>query len=122
MQIQVELPPKVPVRWARDYPVPDLLQFNVNDWVRVKLTQHGFDIHKRNFDNFWWEQGLRPPCKYEPPKVDSYGFCKFQMWDFLQKFGIAFYMTAENVVEGNNLYFERAAMRSDTTGGKDEGN
>lgn len=116
MQIQVELPPKVPVRWARDYPLPDLLQFNVNDWVRVKLTQHGFDVHKREYEHFWWAQGRKPPYKYEPPKVDSYGFSRFQTWEFLQKFGGAFEVCAANVIEGNNLYFERAAMRSESRG------
>lgn len=115
MQIQVELPPKVPLRWANDYPVPDLARFNVNDYVRVKLTQHGFDVHRQEFEEFWFARAKHPAIKYEPPKVDSYGFCKFQLWSFMRTFGYAFGMCEENVIEGNNIYFERSAMRSDAT-------
>jgi hypothetical protein len=56
------------------------MKFNINDDVRVKLNENGWDIHKK----YWL-----PYCSgnYTPPKADADGYVKFQLWDFMNIYG-----------------------------------
>ena len=80
--------------------------FNINDIIKVKLTQKGkliyleyqIEIQKR-FD--------RDGIKIEVPlniEVDSEGFSSFQLWRFMEIFGSHMYCGAEPVIEGPILY------------------
>ena len=59
--------------------------FNINNYVKVKLTEAGLDELRR--------QGmeLREFCprlhKYKEPKVDEDGYSKFQMHDLMKRLG-----------------------------------
>ena len=93
-----------------------MLVFNVNDNVKVKLAKKGFEAHERHHmeSNKKWNVRFT----YRRPAVDSDGFCTFQMWEFMHTFGSCFHMGMDPLIESNNLYFESAAMRTDTSEGK----
>ena len=59
--------------------------FNINDWVKVKLTPYG----KRVMES----QGVTV-------KVDNEGKTSFQFWIFMNTFRDYWYATAEAVIEG----------------------
>ena len=59
------------------------IEFNINDWVEVKLTRYGQDIHYDDFQQHFEKLGW----KYSPPLQDSEGWSKWQFWSFMQLFG-----------------------------------
>lgn len=59
--------------------------FNVNNSINVKLTELGYKILKEDHDNFYKSIGRTK--EYVPPKEDSNGRVRFQMWDFMNTFG-----------------------------------
>lgn len=60
-------------------------EFNINNKVRVKLTEEGHRILKRNHDRFW--RLLEPKQGYDPPVEDKNGFSDWQMWELMREFG-----------------------------------
>jgi hypothetical protein len=62
------------------------VDFNVNSYVRVKLTdvgrQHLRQWHKELFSHY-------PPGKYEytPPDEDVDGYTRFQLWELMAQLG-----------------------------------
>lgn len=64
----------------------DALPFNINHYVRVKLTDHG--------------RGLLAQMQYAPPFTeDADGWSEWQLWELMRTFGPHVYM-------GGNLVFE----------------
>lgn len=61
------------------------MKFNVNNWVKVKLTDRGFDILRLQHEVL----RLSVPSigEFRSPEVDSDGYSKFQLWCFMQDFG-----------------------------------
>jgi hypothetical protein len=65
------------------------MHFNINDSVRVKLTEEG----KRIFleDAKHWRSQLPPAvAKTLPvslPTTDADGYCSFPMWEFMRLYG-----------------------------------
>lgn len=64
------------------------MRFNVNNYVRVKLTEEGRQILRDEYakraaqhpaDYFGWS--------YVEPVADQEGYVRFQLWSFMQKFG-----------------------------------
>ena len=73
------------------------MQFNINDKVKVKLTQLGRDIlranHRRVFRN-------NPELlDYTEPPVDAGGWTEFQLWVLMSEFG-------QHMTWGGRLPFE----------------
>ena len=61
------------------------MKFNINDSVRVRLTDHGRAILlQAQLDNL--ERG-RPACLSALPTEDADGWSKWQLWDLMQTFG-----------------------------------
>lgn len=60
--------------------------FNVNDNVRVKLTSHGLEIHRQNFEDFK-RQWPKVPYDYTPPTEDAEGWSVWQMHSLMGEFG-----------------------------------
>jgi hypothetical protein len=63
--------------------------FNINDFVKVKLTEKGKYIYYHQFDDMNEEilkMGGRPlePIRL---KYDDNGYVEFQMWNFMEIFG-----------------------------------
>ncbi len=65
------------------------MNFNVNDKVRVKLTDHGRQALRRRHADLW--DGISPH-QYEPPKEDAEGWSEWQMWDLMESLGHMWYM------------------------------
>lgn len=62
------------------------VQININDIVRVKLTDLGRCIHAMEHDLFWAKTGREPPA-YVPPKEDAEGWSEWQLWRVMELFG-----------------------------------
>ena len=58
---------------------------NLNDWIKVKLTEHGKDIHRR------WKSQIAHLLKTNKvdiePETDEDGYTKYQLWQFIELFG-----------------------------------
>ena len=80
-------------------------KFNVNELVKVKLTDVGKDIFYHQFDE------LNVMCKevvIEPryPKVDADGFTEFQLWDLMNTYGPHLKVGCNVPFEDCAIYFE----------------
>lgn len=72
----------------------ELLKFNLNDYVYVRLTEKARHHLRADHAAFWTQASLdgrvapdfRPP-DYREPEVDADGFTAFQAHDFIDKFG-----------------------------------
>lgn len=62
------------------------MMFNVNDSVRVKLTDVGRQAHKKNHHKLYEFAKFESP-KYLPPEEDANGWSTWQMWCLMQEFG-----------------------------------
>jgi hypothetical protein len=62
-------------------------KININDTVKVRLTEFGKELHKKLWDDFWSANGVLDKFPYTPPKTDPDGYCEFQMWNLMQDFG-----------------------------------
>ena len=61
------------------------IPFNINSYVKVRLTDYGREMLAREHKKFWENLGHQVP--YSPPKEDKDGWSKWQMWDLMQKLG-----------------------------------
>lgn len=68
-------------------PTDCYVAFDVNDYVRVKLTDRGRKIHRQQFRQLNRQLPETADLKYSPPNEDEDGWCKFQLWDLMQRFG-----------------------------------
>jgi len=62
----------------------DLIRFNVNDYVRVRLTETGWDILNADLA---LRRAQFPSAKWSLPKPDTDGWIRYQLWSFMQEFG-----------------------------------
>ena len=63
------------------------MQFNINDTVRVKLTEHGRAVHAADHVKFWASVEHPNPPSYSPPTEDGDGWSKWQLWALMEAFG-----------------------------------
>ena len=61
--------------------------FNINNIVKVKLTEHGKKMLERDHNEFWGSRGILDKFPYQPPKEDKDGYVKFQLWNLMDKLG-----------------------------------
>jgi hypothetical protein len=62
------------------------MDFNINEIVLAKLTDHGRAVHASDHAIFWAQHG-KPAMEYRPPKEDAEGWSRWQMWDLMRSFG-----------------------------------
>lgn len=62
------------------------IPFNLNDCVRVKLTDHGRKILRERFRKLNASIPLTADLKYEPKKEDADGWSRWQLHDLMSKF------------------------------------
>ena len=60
------------------------MNFNVNHYVKVKLTEYGHEILKDRHDEL--RKGIKNIGEYKR-KVDDEGYTRFQLWELMQKLG-----------------------------------
>ena len=63
------------------------MNFNVNDKVRVKLTDFGRQALARQHVEFWARTGRAAPYAHTPPKEDADGWSEWQLWSLMQDLG-----------------------------------
>ena len=84
-----------------------MVDFNINEKVRVKLTPYGSSIYGNYIESIDYagqEDLLR--IAHEKAKPDSDGYNSFQMWQLMSIFGDKMYNGAENVFESNLIYLD----------------
>lgn len=59
--------------------------FNINGYVRVRLTAEGRLIHRRQHDA--WRRKIPDLGRYRAPKKDADGYSRWQAWDLMATFG-----------------------------------
>ena len=74
------------------------MKININDVVKVRLTEYGRKIHRGNHQKFWSMLG-KCDVKYFPPEEDENGWSEWQLWDLMNEFG-------KHVGLGSKLPFE----------------
>lgn len=62
------------------------IEFNMNQYVRVRLTEYGRSLHRQDYDEFVRRFG-KPPFKYKPPVEDADGWSEWQLWQLMNIFG-----------------------------------
>ena len=78
------------------------MKFNINNYVRVRLTDKGRDIHKNRYDDlmkYHRRKGYIPPFPYTPVKEDENGWSIWQLWMLMSIFGEHMYCGFDNVLE-----------------------
>lgn len=63
------------------------MPFNLNQYVKVRLTDHGRQHHYDQWLELASNMRSWPKERYVRPKVDADGYCKWQMHDLMQIFG-----------------------------------
>jgi hypothetical protein len=63
------------------------VEFNINGFVRVRLTAHGRQIVRARYDALGNSYGKKVPFAFELPKEDSDGFSTWQMHELISVFG-----------------------------------
>jgi len=66
----------------------DKMKFNINNNVRVKLTDKGREIHRKKYDNLWNGYHSLP---YIPVEEDENGWSTWQLWQLMSNFGDSMY-------------------------------
>lgn len=61
------------------------IDVNINDNVLVKLNDKGFKILEDQHEAL--RELFLNVGEFVPPKTDSDGYCKFQLWELMQTFG-----------------------------------
>lgn len=61
------------------------INFNLNDYIHVKLTVKGRKILRENHDDLY--KTYTGDIKYRPPVEDKNGYSKWQLWDFMHSLG-----------------------------------
>ena len=85
---------------------PEPIRINLNEPIKVKLTDWGKEIYYHQYDNANQIAG-REICKPKFPKEDENGYTEFQLWCFVELYGEHMGMTLPNVIEPLEIVYER---------------
>lgn len=77
---------------------PKPIRINLNEPIKVKLTDWGKEIYYHQYDRTNQIAG-REICKPKFPKEDENGYTEFQLWCFIELYGEHMGMTLPNVIE-----------------------
>lgn len=93
------------------------MRLNLNDEIKVKLTEHGKDIYYHQYDRLNTAFG-REVCKPKYPKVDENGYTTFQLWCFMELYGVHMGMTLPNVIEPLDIVFDAPTIETERKKGE----
>lgn len=63
------------------------MKFNINHFVKVKLTDHGRKHLKKLHGELYKHRAFEKIPDYKPPKEDEQGWSSWQFWDLMNRFG-----------------------------------
>ena len=81
------------------------IRINLNESIKVKLTDWGKEIYYHQYDGVNQIAG-REICKPSFPKEDENGYTEFQLWDFINLYGTHMGMTLPNVIKPFEIVYE----------------
>lgn len=85
-----------------------MYKFNINDFIKVKLTEYGKKIYEHRYDEMIRKYPhLRSILSNPELKVDKDGYSEFQLHEFMDCFGSYMYNGAPQIIENNEIYFEK---------------
>lgn len=87
---------------------PEPIRINLNEYIKVRLTDLGKEIYYHQYDRLNQSVG-REICKPRFPKEDENGYTEFQLWCFIELYGMHMGMTLPNVIEPLEIVYERGA-------------
>ena len=93
---------------------PEPIRINLNELIKVKLTDWGKEIYYHQYDRTNQIAG-REICKPRFPREDENGYTEFQLWCFIELYGMHMDMALPNVIEPLEIVYERrqgAVMRN----------
>mgnify|MGYP003291933549 CR=1 FL=1 len=64
--------------------------FNINNYVKVKLTKEGVKILKSQYNEMLKQmtpQARKSMVSFKKPKADKDGYSEFQLWELMKHFG-----------------------------------
>lgn len=64
-----------------------LINNNINNYVYIRLTNYGRQIHEKNHHEFWSHHPIEIRPMYVPPHEDGNGWSKWQLWHLMYDFG-----------------------------------
>lgn len=82
-----------------------MVRINLNEWVKVKLTDYGKDIYYHRYDELNRLVG-REICEPHFPTIDEEGYTKFQLWDFIELYGKYIGWGKKNAIEPLEIIYE----------------
>lgn len=82
------------------------VRINLNEPIKVKLTDWGKEIYYHQYDRINQIAG-REICKPKFPKEDENGYTEFQLWCFIELYGMHMGMTLPNVIEPLEVVYKR---------------
>lgn len=94
---------------------PEPIRINLNEPVKVKLTDWGKEIYYHQYDRTNRIAG-REICKPRFPREDENGYTEFQLWCFIELYGAHMGMTLPNVIEPLEIVYERQTGGQNDTG------
>lgn len=97
-----------PIRTIEELPSaqPEPIRINLNEPIKVKLTDWGKEIYYHQYDRTNQIAG-REICKPKFPKEDEDGYTEFQLWCFIELYGDHMGMTLPNVIEPLEIVYGR---------------
>ena len=85
---------------------PEPIRINLNEPIKAKLTDWGKEIYYHQYDRTNQIVG-REICKPKFPKEDENGYTEFQLWCFMELYGMHMGMTLPNVIKPLEIVYER---------------
>lgn len=86
--------------------LPEPIRINLNEPIKVKLTDWGKEIYYHQYDRTNQIAG-KEICKPKFPKEDKNGYTEFQLWCFIELYGEHMGMILPNVIEPLEIVYER---------------
>ena len=96
-------------------------EFNINDYVNIKLTEAGIAILKRRHDNILKAYAGNPEVlktlgEFKTPEVDENGYTQMQMWEVMQAFGNYMYNGDPNIPFEMNIAISEEYLKDQEKG------
>ena len=85
---------------------PESIRINLNEPIKVKLTDWGKEIYYHQYDRTNQIAG-REICKPRFPKEDENGYTEFQLWYFMKLYGKHMGMTLPNIIKPLEIVYKR---------------
>ena len=65
----------------------EMKSFNINNTVKIRLTEYGKQMLERDHIEFWGGRGMLDKYPYKPHEEDEDGYVKFQLWSLMYQLG-----------------------------------